>query len=464
MSASATLVLLLACASRLPTALRSTPPETETPQVASEPTWATLVGSDPLLRRPPTTLPWPADPTYEPVLAFADTAAHPQPQPADWRALERSHPGTIAVPLARGALLADLEALLGSGIRPADAPRIASLLVPVVELDRVSPSDVRPPLAWAGVAGQEPGPAELLHLAERQVLLGWLDGPGLPLAEVAAAMKPGIHDRLISSPTGALLIARGLGRRDATAGQRGADSLRQATTLALVLAAAQTDREQEVARQRLLEANRALVGAEEAETVERDRAIRLLLARAREDLTADASETRSTGLALVAATAERVRGHCPDLPCGGLTRASALARLDPWGADAVAQASLWRVILARQALVGLELNLERPTFHARLLDVVEVVLGEEVEAVPLSLLRQGSPSPTTWLALTRSAGAPDATDTTHGLKAIRDIVVRRCDHALAQAISEEDRALVEKIRTRATTPLSPPAPAKSAPP
>ena len=132
----------------------------------------------------------------------------------------------------------------------------------------------RPAQARAGSAGQEPSPAELLHLAERQVLLGWLDGPELPLSDLAAAMKPGIHDRLINSPAGALLIARGLGRQDDDAGERGAETLRQATTLALVLAAAQTDREQEAARQRLLEANRALFGAAQAETVDRDLAIR----------------------------------------------------------------------------------------------------------------------------------------------------------------------------------------------
>jgi len=134
----------------------------------------------------------------------------------------------------------------------------------------------------------------------------------------------------------------------------------------------------------------------------------------------------------------------------------ALARVSSWGPDAATQASLWQVILTRQAIVGLELNLERPTFHARLLDTVELLLGEGVDALPLSLLRQGAPGPSTWLAITRAAGAPDATEAEHGLRALRDLLVRRCDRALALGLSSEDRALVERIKGRAEAP--PPAP------
>lgn len=453
MIAATALLALLSCAGRLPSALLPDAPALGTTAPAAGPaSWEGLVGNDPLLRRPSTALAWPEQPEYEAVRAFAAIARLPQPQPADWRSLERSFPGSIAVPLARGALLADLEALIGAGIRPAEAPRIASLLLPLSELDRNGPSDVRAPLAWAARAGQEPTAADLLHFAERRVMLGWLDGPGLPVEAAAHAMRPGVHDRLIGSPAGAILTARAQDRRDDAAGARGREALAQATTLALLLVAAETGREQEQARERLLKAGALLPPQAPDRAHERDIAVRLLLERAQLELLADAGTEESSGLALVAATAERVRGQCPDSPCGGLDRSEALSRISLWGPAPAAQASLWQVILARQAVVGLELNLDRPTFHSRLQDTVEVLLGEGVESLPLSLLRQGGPGPSTWLAVTRATGAPDATEAEHGLRALRELLIRRCDRALNEALGPEDRELIERIRSRASAP------------
>ena len=65
-----------------------------------------LVAHDPLVRRP---LPGPSGhwkALGDPVVAWAALARRENLEPTDWDALEARLPGTLAVPLARGARLA----------------------------------------------------------------------------------------------------------------------------------------------------------------------------------------------------------------------------------------------------------------------------------------------------------------------------------------------------------------------
>ncbi|RME20346.1 MAG: hypothetical protein D6798_20710, partial [Deltaproteobacteria bacterium] len=183
-------VLLGACSRHLPDALSPelAPPSAREAVVVHDLATATaaLVGDDPLLRRPRATADWSRVPGGAPIAAWAELAAATGTTARDWFALERRYPGTLAVPLARGARLAVLESLVAGGL-PAEAQvPVAGWLAPLSDLERRGPSDILPPLSWlvpgASVGGSDPAlPAAVLHIAERAVLLGWLDGPELPV-------------------------------------------------------------------------------------------------------------------------------------------------------------------------------------------------------------------------------------------------------------------------------------------
>lgn len=149
------LIWLLACTLKeVPTHLRPDPPS-EGPASAPPATLvdaaAILVGSDPLVRRAPAGEPgfWGEVPGGEPIVAWADLARRPNSDPTDWVALESQWPGSIAVPLARGARLAAMEVLLAGGADPAVDVRATTWLGPVMVSNVTPTSDAR---AWQVVA------------------------------------------------------------------------------------------------------------------------------------------------------------------------------------------------------------------------------------------------------------------------------------------------------------------------
>jgi len=465
-------VLLAACGGKLPSALSPDAPTETAPTVVEVHDLAAattaLVGDDPLLRRPRVTADWGALDGGAPITAWAALNSTTGTTAPDWFALERGHPGSLGVPLARGARLATLESMVAGDLLPDAQVPVAGWLAPLSDLDRQGPSDILPPLSWlvpggaAAIGVPDPAlPAAILHSAERQVLLGWLDGPDLDVRAPAAAMVPGIHDRLVDSPAGTLLVARAQGVLDASLASSGLDDLRVATTLALTDAAADRDSEQAAATAALAADAATLSAAGAVLSDGRDAALRLRLRRARERLTADAGTDRSVGLALVALAAERLLDTCPDRPCRGLDRVESLDTPTRWTDDAAPLAAIWRVVAAKHVLDTVEVTAERPTWHAGTPDLVDLLLGTGAQQVDISLLRQPSPRPETWLALTRAAGTADATDADSGKRALRHLLVDLCDAALATPLPGEQRALVQRIRSRAEQP---PQPAPQPPP
>lgn len=448
--------LLLGCGGRLPSALdpAASPTTAATaalPLVDLDSAAAALVGTDPLLRRPAVRTDWQTIAGGEPIAAWARIYAEPRPMPADWWALERQWPGTLAVPLARGARLADLESILAAGLRTEDATRVVALLTPLADLDTVGPSDTRPPLAWTTPGALSTDPSKtVLRMAERSVLLGWLDGPDLPLGAASAALQPGIHDRLIDAPAGALLQARAAGLTDDQARLRGLHQLEQATTLALEVVAADRDEEQLRLKGLLADARAALGAAGVELSDDRQAPIDAALALARTELTADAGQDSSAGLALVALTAERLRNSCPEGACRGLDRVTTLRRAAAWHAQVAPLAATWRVIAAKQAIDRVEVTIGRPTFGASTADLVDVLLGEGAASVDLSLLRQQTAGPVTWLAITRATSAADATDAEDGLAALQRLLAEVCERALLIEADPTRRQLIERIQARAS--------------
>jgi len=374
---------------------------------------------------------------------WADLARRGEAAPSDWQTVEAHHRGTVAVGLSRGAQLAGLEVSIAShaelqaGPRPV-GPRTVAWLAPLQLDEQIYPRDS---VAWLQADRPEAIPEALLYMAERRVLLGWLDGPDVPLEAVDLSLQEGLHGRLLGSPAGALVRARARGNRDEAAATQGRAALAKATFLALTEASADRDNEQ-LAWRDTLESTRSQLHTQKP--------IAHLLAEARVRLTADAASDRSTGLALVALSAERLRGTCPDRPCTGLGRTATLARGPAWDDEVARTAARWQVIVLKNAVDAFEVSWSSPTFanHAPLL--ADALLGTGAGSVELGLLRHQSAGPSVFLALSRAAGGGDHTDADGTRRALRDRLVVVVDLALEQGPPPETEALLTRIRRRAT--------------
>jgi hypothetical protein len=437
-------VLLVGCGPKeIPPHLRPDPAPTVRPQGASAPPTTPLVAAnqvvsgDPLVRRAAPREPghWAGLPEESGVAAWAVIARSPDAPPATWFALEQRWPGTLAVPLARGGRLAALEiALAGAN---GDATPALPWVGPVVGDGAPLPAAAREPLAWLGGPPQA-GAASALHVAERAVLLGWLDAPGLPVTPAVAALQPGVHDRLTTTPSGALLVARAGGAAAPDRAATGEAALVLATKLALLGAAADRDAEQ---ARHAAALDAARTGEDDLDPVAR------LLDEATLGLSADASRDASTGLALVALTAARLRGSCPDTPCGGLDRLQTLAAAERWGATG--PAALWRVIALKGVLDRLDVARDRPSFPGAIVDLADVLVGLGASTVPERLIRARRPDPAVWLAVSRAADGGDGAAWEDARAALAAQLMLACDAALPTSPDDEHRDALSRIRRRA---------------
>jgi hypothetical protein len=430
---------LFACAAKeIPPHLRVDPAE----RLAHDPTGATLddlVAHDPLVRRP---VPGPVghwQALGEPVEAWAALARRENLEPTDWDALEARLPGTLAIPLARGARLAVLEVKASEELTPQAEASVARWLGHIQANEQSPAAAPGAPLAW--LDAKEPLRAAV-HIAERQVLLGWLDGPAIPVGAAADAMKPGVHDRLIDSPAGHLLLERARRGTDPAAHARGIEALARATSLALERAAADRDAEQRAVAQRTAAAREELGGEPVA----------LLLARARTELSRDASSDVSTGLALVALGAERLVDSCPDRPCEGIDRTLAVARAEAWGADVARWARAWRLVALKEAVDAFEVAYDRPTFYQVIPRLADALVGNGASTVPLSFLQQRAANPVVLLAVSRAAAGVDATDEEGADLALRKRLAEVGALVAADPPNAEIAALASRVRARAERP------------
>jgi hypothetical protein len=433
-------LVLFACGPKeIPPHLRVDPTDNAAGSAPTGTTLADLVAHDPLVRRPS-----PGDSGHwkslgAPVEAWAALARRENLEPTDWDALEARLPGTVAVPLARGARLAVLEVKASEELTPASETSVARWLGHI-QADEQSPTHAPgAPLFW--LDPKDPlGTA--LHIAERQVLLGWLDGPAIPVSAAADAMRPGIHDRLIDAPAGVLLLARAHGASDPSARARGMQALATATSLALEGAAADRDSEQHAVAQR----NAALEAELGAEPVP------ALLAQARSELSRDAADDGSTGLALVAIGAERLVDSCPDRPCVGLDRTLALSRADTWGPDVARWSRAWRLVALKNAVDEFEVAYDRPTFYQVIPSLADALLGTGASTVPLVLLQQRAANPTVLLAISRAAAGVDATDEEGTTLALRKRLAEVAGQVASDPPDPSIGAVASRVQSRAEKP------------
>jgi hypothetical protein len=422
------LLLLAACARPLPAALaiESATDVAEVPEPtdpAARLAW--MVGSDPLARRPRL----PAGEVDAPLAAWRTLAQATTATAYDWGAVENAHRGTVAVPLARGARLAALETSLGE-------PAVAMSWLLALPNPPATADQTRLPLDWLGG-----GPPEaLLSIAERDVLLGWLDGPAVPVDAVARALAAPDYDRVATTPAGKLLLTRAAAPVDPTAGSAGAAALEEATWLAAMGAAADHDAEQAAFRTLRTEAaTRAGVTGDPT---------RALLGRAADLLLADAGTDASVGRALLAQAALRWEGGCPDTPCGGYDRVAAMGAAGRWDPTLEPLTATWSAIAAKDALDHLDAAYDEPSFPGALDNIAEVLLGTG-GTLDQGVLRYARPGPPVQLALSRAAGGGDLTSRDDLFRTLKNRVAALARAAAASAPARI-REPLERIAKRAS--------------
>lgn len=440
------MLLSTGCGGKVPPHLQVTTPGSPGSAEATRPDSAEaafeqLLGRDPFLRRAQRGPAGWWDAAGDQSAALAAWQASPPFSASARHALEQDHAGTVAVPLARADRLLALEDVIrrtAAGLDGALAEAWGLERQPLVP----RAPDSRPEMEWLRARGSLP--EATFYAAERAVLLGWLDGPELPLGPVDAALEDGRHDRWIDSPAGALLRARARKQRNAGAAERGRELLAKATHLALAQVAADRDREQAAWAAEAKAVREALKLDEGADPISH------LLREAHTALILDAGSDDSTGLALVALQAERLRDSCPDRPCGGLDRIWGLRRARAWGEEPARAADTWRLVVAKDTLDRFTVGHDRPGVGPLLDALAELASGELRRPVDIALVQRPAVDPALALAFTRAASAPEGTTADDVAAVLRALVAARAA-ALEGALGDDD-VLVQRIRTRAAQP------------
>ncbi len=375
------MLLLLACwVARVPSAPVAPPPPPPQPEDPDALiTW--IIAEDPLLRH--VRRPEPAASLPAPIAAWLAASL-----PA-WE-VEEEYAGTITVPLLRGARLLELEQRGGQTLPIADLGLLAPLSPPTA----VPPEGARPILDALG----GPDADGLLTMSERQVLLGWMDGPAIDLQPLQRLLDDPRYSRLVQSPAGITLYSRIQNKKEEGKGEEGSKALREASLRALRQVIADSDAEQASWRKER-EQLRETLGVQ-GDPVD------YLLQDAQQKLSADAGNDRSVGQALVAQVALRWREGCPDLPCGGLDRGLALQAPRRWGAGA--EAALWEVIVGKDLLDHFEVAWGRPSAIYAQDHLVEWLTGTLHPDARLLVFPQ--PDSASLLSLSRLLGHEGLTD------------------------------------------------------
>ena len=427
------LLLVLSCAKEIPPHLRvdAAPPE------AFEASLTGLVGRDPLARRPnpgPVGA-WTGLHQGEAVEVWAEVARRERPQPTHWAVIEDQHRGTLAVPLARGACLAGLEFAQGDGSIE-HQQRIAAWLGLTRVAARPATQRPSPPLEWLPGRDIIQKQATAHHIASRWVLRGWLDGPDIDVDAVAAALEGSAYTALADSPHGRLIRARAAEKQaDTTAAD---NALWSATEAALSWAMADGKR----AKQAELERRRDYRSTHEEDLVSAK------LKQAIRGLTANAIDSDSTGLALIAIEAARLNGVCEDSPCEGIDRVRSIHDARAWGPRSAQLASVWEVIALKEALDTLSVALDQPILHRRLPQVFEAIAGARAEPVQLPWLRHRVESPPLLAAISQLSSDTPQTSREGVILAVKGLLADRCTKALEGDLPPQIRGKVQRLHDR----------------
>lgn len=436
-----TLLLVLGCAKEVPPHLRSI---AETPTHKAEASISALVGADPLVRRPSPREAgdWKDIEQGEAIEHWARIVRSGSTMASDWANVEAHNRGTIAVPLARGARLSGLEVIRGEWDLALERSIAGWLGLSRVE---VRPSSKAPanPLAWLSGSQPQAKLATARHIATRSILLGWLDGPEIPLEPAAKALRAPTMTGLANSPLGRLIENRASNVSDPQSAVEGTDLLWTATTHALAWAAADEDSDQDrLSKKR--DGFRSEYGQDP---------VSWNLHQAYDKLLLDAANPSSVALALVAYTGTRMNDTCTDAPCEGLDKMGTLVRSDTWSPSNPGARWAWSVIATKEALDTLEASLDKPSLYRRLPEVADTLTGLDGGAVDLAFIRHRVPSPALFLTISRLANGVHSSQVEGALRAVRMRLITVCDEALGHPMPTGASDQIRRIRRQTKAQL-----------
>lgn len=332
------------------------------------------------------------------------------------------------VPLARGYLWRQAENRLGGLVSQDDGDTLVDLVTPL----RTVPTDAahaRDPLSFLIDEG-----ARRVY-GERQVLEGWLAGPGIPSGPVVRALQGPATTRLAGSPAGRLLAAR---TARGEVGE-GFALLERATLLSLTRTAADRDGEQAAWADMLLAAREEL-GTEDPEGA--------LLDAAFESLLAGAADDEVAGAALVALAGRRWLGRCADVPCDGLDRTALFTAARGYGGRADALARVWAVVALKDAMDGMDAGHDTVVYPKAALQLLDALHGTGAGPLDASVLMKNRADAGTWLSLSRAVGGDGATDWGSAREALVGHATTIVDDALAVHQDGPLKPLLTRVRSR----------------
>lgn len=441
-------VMLGACATRVPAHLAVEPPSATQDQPEAAPTnvdeaLAQLVRRDPLARAPQLLDEeiYAALSDGEALAAFVrNVVALERGEGEVSRTLgqlEDEYPTSAIAPLTRGYRFRLVENLIATNPTPSELQQIeiAMLLTSFrnTTLDDTLP---RPPLTFLGLS--ENSAAGLRTIGERWVLESWLASPELSLESLGPALEAPQYDGLRQTPTGALVFARATAADGDIEG--GLDHLRRATQLALVRAAADRDHEQ-AAWSDLRAATSTELGVSDP--------IRHHLESASTELTAAASTPIGAGGALLAIQALRWRNQCPDTPCGGGDRVSTMRSSEAWSDETAHLSRIWQIIALKESLDGMDAGRETVRFPIAMIDLCDALHGTVSGSLDLHLMRRLREDSAVWLEVSRYVGVEGVTDWEEARVAIGSLLAQKSLEIAASSTTSEERELLERIAQRA---------------
>lgn len=413
----AALLLLFACGVReIPEHLKPDPAPVAAPvAVIDLPTAlaATLHG-DPLARRPrpPDDATLAPLPGAEPLLAFAALTRAAPSDPAAWSAFERERRGTLAVGLARGWRLGAVESMIGPLTQGDEAAARAALLW--LSGLRDAPTLTVAYTPWFFL-GEPVSPEAMRAMGERWALRGFLDGPGVPLEELARLLRETTYDRLTAEIEGQVILTRAAAPRPAPAADLA--PLERLVGLCLERATADADKEQAAHRDRV----KLLPGAAGSDPLP------AYAAAVAAGLAAQSGDDEGAGGALLAVGLARWLVTAPE----ALDRADTLAAAGRFSPRLKLWADVALTLTLKDAVDRLEVGLKHERFAEALPRLADALLGLGLP-VDISLLERRAPIHGAWLSITRAAGRPDGTTQDEGLAALRALTHARLTALAAQ--------------------------------
>jgi hypothetical protein len=402
------LITLLACIDRtIPGHLLAAPKvaqQQHQPPVSADALTGWHVGTDPLARSVRAMPQTDATKEVQTYLSFFDARKTIEQDGADagmlMQIVEERGRGTAVVPFARGYRLRSVETTLSHQSPFHHSQQREKTLATLATPLRPSPSALADVLVTDMRSSQSTNAdgKSLLNIMETWVLLGWLDGPSISLADIARLLEQPQYGRFDDNI--AVKLIRSRANNNQALPVLGEDSLRRATLLELTRAAADLDSEiADWAEEQNKE--RAALGGSDP--------IHHYLTEALDQLSGSAGDDPAMANALVAIAALQWTGSANQ------HRYSTLHKIDPLSSAKHFDAAnplidIWRTIALKEAIDTMDVGRNTSLFDEAVLNLIGVLISTGEGPFHVSVLAHNTPSSELWLEIGRGIGAESTAD------------------------------------------------------